>query len=122
MILISLLAAVVIAAGAILTVSAAKKSIPEGVNAVENFELQKYLGRWYEIARLDFKWERNLSNVTADYSLNDDGTVRVENRGYNYVKGKPSDAIGKAKFVDRTDVGMLKVSFFGPFYSGYNVV
>lgn len=98
------------------------KSIPKGAKPVTNFKKDKYLGKWYEIARLDFKHERNLNNVTADYSLNDDQTIRVVNRGYNYKTRENEQAIGKAKFRGDETVGALKVSFFGPFYSGYNVL
>ncbi|MDT3388723.1 MAG: lipocalin family protein, partial [Bacteroidota bacterium] len=97
-------------------------SIPEGAVAVKPFDKGKYLGKWYEIARLDFKYERNMNNTTAEYSLNDNGTIKVDNRGYNYKKGKWQQAIGKAKFVGDENLAMLKVSFFGPFYSGYNVI
>jgi apolipoprotein D and lipocalin family protein len=94
---------------------------PEGVDTVEGFELDRYLGTWYEVARLDHRFERGLTNVTATYSLREDGGVRVVNRGRN-ADGEWEDAEGKAYFVDRTDAGRLKVSFFGPFYGGYNVV
>lgn len=97
-------------------------SIPKGAVDVTPFNKVKYLGKWYEIARLDFKYERDLNNTTAEYELNDDGTIRVSNRGYNYVKHEWKQAIGKAKFVGEENVAMLKVSFFGPFYSGYNVI
>lgn len=98
------------------------QQIPQGAKAVTPFELDKYLGTWYEIARFDFKFEKDLNNVTAQYSKNDDGTVRVVNRGYNYLKDEWKEAIGKAKFREATDVAALKVSFFGPFYAGYNVL
>lgn len=97
-------------------------TIPRGVTAVSDFEIQKYAGRWYEIARQDFRFEKNMSHVTADYSLNKDGSVRVENQGYDYVQSKWKKSVGKAKPVEAKDVAMLKVSFFGPFYAGYNVV
>jgi len=95
--------------------------MPEGVHAVTGFELQRYLGTWYEVARLDHSFERGMSNVTAQYSLRDDGGVTVVNRGYKVEKGKWDEATGKAYFIDDTDVGRLKVSFFGPFYGGYNI-
>ena len=98
------------------------QTIPKGVTAVAPFEQEKYLGKWYEIARLDFKWERDLNNVTATYSLKENGDIKVDNKGYNYKKDKWEQSIGKAKAVDDPKVGMLKVSFFGPFYSGYNVI
>ncbi|MBN2485575.1 MAG: lipocalin family protein [Bacteroidales bacterium] len=97
-------------------------SIPKGVEAVGSFDAKKYTGTWYEIARFDFRFEKNLNNVTATYSLNPNGTIKVENRGYNYVTQEWKQAIGKAKFIDKPQVAMLKVSFFGPFYSGYNVI
>lgn len=97
-------------------------TIPKGAKAVENFNKTKYLGTWYEIARLDFYFERNLINTTANYSLNEDGSIRVINRGYEPFKKIWKESVGKAKFIDKENVGMLKVSFFGPFYGGYNVV
>lgn len=98
------------------------KTIPQGAQAVKPFDKDKYLGKWYEIARLDFRYEKNLNNTTANYSLNDDGTIKVVNRGYNYIENKDKEATGKAKFVGSTDEAKLKVSFFGPFYAGYNVI
>jgi apolipoprotein D and lipocalin family protein len=95
--------------------------IPEGVDPVDNFELESYLGTWYEIARLDHKFERGLSNVTANYALRDDGGVDVLNRGYYAEKGKWDEAEGKAYFIGDTGIGRLKVSFFGPFYGAYNI-
>lgn len=97
-------------------------SIPKGVVAVKPFDKEKYLGKWYEIARIDFKYERDLNNTTAEYSINANGTIKVDNKGYDTIKGKWEQAIGKAKFVGKDDIAMLKVSFFGPFYSGYNVI
>lgn len=97
-------------------------TIPQGAVAVKPFIKEKYLGKWYEIARKDFKYERDLSNTTAEYSLNSNGTIRVNNQGYNAKKGKWAQAIGKAKFVSDENIAMLKVSFFGPFYAGYNVI
>ena len=93
--------------------------IPDNVNPVGNFQLQRYLGVWYEIARLDHSFERGLSHVTATYSLRDDGGVRVINRGYSDEKHQWKEAEGKAYFVQGTDIGHLKVSFFGPFYGAY---
>lgn len=105
----------------IITTSSFRK-IPKGVTAVANFDQQKYLGTWYEIARLDYKWEKGLDHVTATYSLKDNGTIKVDNRGYNTKKDKWEQSIGKAKPVSDPTVAQLKVSFFGPFYAGYNVV
>jgi len=94
---------------------------PNAVEPVDNFELERYLGTWYEIARLDHSFERGLSQVTATYSLRDDGGVRVVNRGYSKQEQQWEEAVGKAYFVDERDKGHLKVSFFGPFYSSYVV-
>lgn len=80
------------------------------------------MGTWYEIARLDHRFERGLTKITAEYSLSEDGTVKVLNRGYNAEKGAWESAEGKAKFRGDRDVGSLKVSFFGPFYGGYHIV
>lgn len=95
---------------------------PNNVQPVKNFELQRYLGTWYEIARLDHSFERDLQQVTATYSLRDDGGIRVVNKGFNPKKNKWKEAIGKAYFVGDSDIGQLKVSFFGPFYGGYNII
>ena len=95
--------------------------IPENVQPVDNFSLEKYLGKWYEIARLDHSFERGLTRITADYSLRDDGGVRVLNRGYSVKDNSWKEAEGKAYFVKGSDQGYLKVSFFGPFYGSYIV-
>jgi apolipoprotein D and lipocalin family protein len=95
--------------------------IPKGVNAVNDFDSNKYLGKWYEIARLDHSFERGLDRVTAEYSLRDDGGVRVINRGFATAENKWKEAEGKAYFVRGHDEGYLKVSFFGPFYGSYVV-
>jgi len=95
--------------------------IPENVRPVDNFNLEKYLGIWYEIARLDHSFERGLTRVSAKYSLRDDGGVKVLNRGYSAKENKWKEAEGKGYFVKGSDQGHLKVSFFGPFYSSYIV-
>lgn len=95
--------------------------IPENVKPVNDFVLEKYLGKWYEIARLDHSFERGLSRVTAEYSLREDGGLRVINRGYSASDRRWKEAEGKAYFVDGPKVGYLKVSFFGPFYGSYVV-
>lgn len=97
-------------------------SIPKNAKAVKNFDIDRYLGIWYEIARFDFRFEKDLDNVSAQYSLNEDGNVIVLNSGYNYKKEEWKKAEGLAKFRGNKDVAELKVSFFGPFYAGYNVV
>lgn len=97
-------------------------TIPKNASAVKSFNKEKYLGKWYEIARFDFTFEKNLNNTTAEYSLNENGTIKVDNKGYDTVKKKWKQSIGKAKFVKNENTAMLKVSFFGPFYGGYNVL
>jgi len=96
-------------------------SKPDNVTPVAQFDAAKYMGKWYEIARLDHSFERALSHVTAQYSLRDDGGVNVVNRGYQAADAKWEVAQGKAYFVERPDIGYLKVSFFGPFYGSYIV-
>lgn len=95
--------------------------IPDGVKPVDGFNVEKYLGKWYEIARLDHSFERGLTRVTADYRLRDDGGVGVLNRGYSAKDDLWKEAEGKAYFVRGSDHGYLKVSFFGPFYGAYIV-
>ena len=96
-------------------------SVPEGIKPVSGFDLQRYLGTWYEIARLDHPFERGLNNITAEYSLRDDGGVNVLNSGFDIEEGEWQEAQGKAYFVESSDTGHLKVSFFGPFYASYVV-
>lgn len=96
-------------------------SLPEGIKPVTPFELQRYLGTWYEIARLDHKFERGLDHVTAQYEMREDGGVRVTNRGFNVNENKWEQAQGQAFFVGDSNTGHLKVSFFGPFYASYVV-
>ena len=96
-------------------------SVPEGIEPVEPFALDRYLGTWYEIARLDHRFERGLARVSATYSLDEDGTVRVVNRGHDVEEGEWRESVGRARFVDGADEGHLEVSFFGPFYGSYVV-
>ena len=109
-------------AGAATYLLAESDSIPASAEAVKDFDAERYMGKWYEIARFDFKFEKDLSFVTADYSENPNGSIKVTNNGYNTKKKRWQSAEGKAIFAKTPDVGMLKVSFFGPFYSGYNIV
>jgi apolipoprotein D and lipocalin family protein len=92
---------------------------PEGVHPVKNFQLERYLGQWYEIARLDHSFERGMSSVSANYSMREDGGVAVLNAGFTNDSQEWGEAEGKAYFVETPDVGHLKVSFFGPFYGSY---
>jgi len=95
---------------------------PENVIPVENFKLTEYLGTWYEIARLEHKFEKGMEAITATYSMREDGGVKVLNRGYKTAEKEWSEAEGKAYFVGASDKGFLKVSFFGPFYGSYIVM
>lgn len=94
---------------------------PKTVEPVKDFELDSYLGTWYEVARLDHSFERGLEQVSATYSMRSDGGVKVLNKGFDTEKGEWSDAEGKAFFVREKDEAYLKVSFFGPFYGSYVV-
>lgn len=91
------------------------------VNAVpvSGFDSEKYLGNWYEVARLDHSFERGLSHVSATYSRREDGKITVLNQGYKASSQKTKTAKGKAKFATDRTTGHLKVSFFGPFYGDY---
>jgi apolipoprotein D and lipocalin family protein len=95
---------------------------PEDVQPVHNFELSRYLGTWYEVARLNHSFEEGLQQVTATYELRGDGGVKVINRGFDTRKDAWDEAIGKAYFIGEQNIGQLKVSFFGPFYGAYNVI
>lgn len=95
--------------------------IPKGISPVDSFEIERFLGKWFEIARLDHRFERGLDAVTAEYSLLDSGVIKVLNSGYSQKKQERSEAEGKARFVNNVDTGHLKVSFFGPFYASYVV-
>ncbi|WJG09829.1 lipocalin family protein [Aliiglaciecola sp. LCG003] len=94
-------------------------SLPEGIKPIDNFNMSKYLGTWYELARLDHSFERGLEQVTAEYVLREDGGIDVINRGFDPESGKWDEANGKAYFVGEPSIGHLKVSFFGPFYASY---
>lgn len=105
--------------GAILGGMCGCVTVPRGVTPVENFEVERYLGKWYEIARLDHSFERGLDNVSAEYSLRPDGRIRVVNQGYDRERGKWREAKGRAEFAKSEETGFFRVSFFGPFYGSY---
>jgi len=96
--------------------------IPEGLKPTQGFDVNRYLGTWYEIARLDHSFERGLEKVTAHYSLRQDGGIKVVNRGFNPKTNTWKETVGKAYFLSDPDTGSLKVSFFGPFYGGYHII
>ncbi|GAB2804776.1 lipocalin family protein [Comamonas piscis] len=108
--------------GAAVALPGCAVSVPQGVQPVSGFDASKYMGTWYELARIDHRFEKGLTQVTATYSLNADGSVAVLNRGYDAAKKEWHEAEGKARFLGQSDKAALKVSFFGPFYGGYNVV
>lgn len=95
---------------------------PDGVLPVRDFQADRYLGAWYEIARLDHSFERGLTDVSAVYTRRPDGGIDVLNRGFDPVKGAWREARGRAYFLEGPEVGSLKVSFYGPFYGGYHVM
>ena len=107
---------------AFLVVACSSPTPPPGTTVVNNFEAKRYLGKWYEIARLDHKFESGLEQVTATYSTMDDGGIRVINRGFNPDRQMWQQSVGKAYFTGDPSRAALKVSFFGPFYGGYNVI
>ena len=98
---------------------------PQGIAAVTPFDLARYEGRWYEIARLDHRFERGMTDVSASYQRQPDGSVRVVNRGFDTQRdqgqGAWREAVGRARFTGSPQTGSLQVSFFGPFYGGYHV-
>lgn len=108
-------------AGVAVMAGCANTNPPPGVEAVTPFDLQRYQGRWYELARLDHSFERGMTDVSATYTPQADGSVRVVNRGFAAAPGQWREAVGKALFTGAPTTGSLKVSFFGPFYGGYHV-
>ena len=105
-----------------LLLTAACTRLPEGIRPVQGFELKRYLGEWHEVARMDHRFERGLTRVTATYSLRGDGSVKVLNRGWNASKAQWKEAEGRAVFIGSSSEGRLKVSFFGPFYGAYTIL
>lgn len=90
-------------------------------STIRNLNLKRYLGTWYEIARFDHSFEKGMDNTQAEYTLKEDGTVRVENTGWK--DGKFHRSTGKAfQPSPEKDPARLRVSFFGPFYSDYRVL
>ena len=102
-----------------LALAAGCVGVPKVDNApVAALDLNRYLGEWYEIARFDHSFERGVEQAKANYTQNADGTIKVVNSGIK--DGKPKTAIGKGKTTDTP--GLLRVSFFGPFYADYRVM
>lgn len=98
--------------------SVGNRAVPQPARSVE---IQRYLGRWYELARYEQGFQKDCESVTADYSLRDDGKIRVINRCVK-PDGRQKAATGRAKIVDAATSAKLKVSFFGPFYGDYWVL
>ncbi|ORM71892.1 outer membrane lipoprotein Blc [Pantoea rwandensis] len=111
-----------IAALSLTLVACKSPTPPKGVTPISPFDVNRYLGKWYEIARLDHRFERGKDHVTATYAKRTDGGISVLNRGYDPVKKQWNESDGKAYFTGKPDIAALKVSFFGPFYGGYNVI
>ena len=105
-----------------LLIPACGGGIPKNLKTIDNFDVSRYLGTWYEIARLDHSFERGLTNVTATYTLRDDDGINVLNKGYDKIKSEWKQAEGRAYFTGEKTAGRLKVSFFRPFYGGYNIL
>lgn len=103
-------------------VTGCSTALPEGLSSVTPFDANRYVGKWFEIARLDHSFERGLTDVSATYSLKPDGSLEVINRGFNTKKDEWKSATGRALFTGSQNQGSLKVSFFGPFYGGYHVL
>ena len=107
---------------ALLALAGCATAPPAGLTPVTPFDVNRYAGKWYEIARMDHSFERGLSDVSARYTVQPDGSVQVINRGFDVSRQAWKEAVGKALFTGDANRGALKVSFFGPFYGGYNVV
>lgn len=105
-----------------LSMSGCSTAPPEGLTSVTPFDVNRYLGKWFEIARLDHSFERGLTDVSATYALKPDGSLEVINRGFSTKKDDWKSATGRALFTGSPNQGSLKVSFFGPFYGGYHVL
>ncbi|WP_227870584.1 lipocalin family protein [Orrella marina] len=105
---------------AVVAISGCTVTVPQNIDVVSPFDINRYLGQWYEIARLDHSFERDMIKVSAIYSLSgEEGSIRVVNRGFDTRTQEWDEAVGRAKFLEGTNTGALKVSFFGPFYGGY---
>ncbi len=107
----------------VLVTAACSKSNDIVTTTVPELDLQQYVGKWYEVARFDHRFERDLVGCTANYSLNDDGTIRVINAGYKKtLTGEYKESEGKARRPNDNVQGKLEVSFFLWVYSDYNVM
>lgn len=117
-----ILAAGAVAVGLALVFNSCTVQVPSNLQPVTGFQSDKYLGKWYEIARLPMPFEKNLDNTTANYAKKDNGHIQVINRGHNYKTGKWKQSEGEARFLGDPSKAALKVAFFKPFWAGYNVI
>lgn len=99
-----------------------RPQVPQGVEPVGNFDVERYTGKWYEVARIEHRFEKNLVRTRAEYSLEADGSLRVKNRGFSPGKRVWKEVTGRAQFLGGPSIASLKVAFFGPVYTGYHVV
>ena len=113
---------IVTVAAAFLVTACSSPTPPPGVTVVENFNTQRYLGRWYEIARMDHRFERGLDHVTTTYTLRQDGGLNVVNKGYNPARGMWQTRQGDAMFTGSPQRAALKISFIGPNDGSYNII
>ena len=112
--LLSLIAATVLLTGC--------TGVPKGLTPVGAFDAKRYEGEWFEVMRLDHRFERGLSNVTASYSIRSDGSVSVLNKGFDTRRCRWRSIEGTARFLQDPQTASLAVSFFGPFAGGYHVI
>ncbi|NIG54041.1 lipocalin family protein [Chitinophaga sp. Cy-1792] len=117
-----LLTGAALAAGVFLYVKGRSVSIPKGATAVRPFILKKYLGTWYELAHLDYRFESHMNNVSSTYSLKPGGKIEVDSKGFDETLKKWKIFNGKAKFVKDKAEGRFMISFFPFMYVGHNVI
>jgi apolipoprotein D and lipocalin family protein len=107
---------------AVVTYGLLSKDIPKGAAAVHPFDADRYMGLWYEVARLPNRIEKNINQLTEEYILNEDGIMKVITKGYNFKKDEWKTINGKMRLAGSDNLGMLEVSYFGPLYLSYNVL
>ena len=117
-----LIAAAAGAGAAAIIYGLSKRDIPKGATAVKPFDRNRYFGKWYEIARMPSRIEKNIRSLTEEYTIREDGFIGVTTKAYNYKKDKWIEATGRMKFAGSENEGMLKVSYFGPFFAAYNIL
>ena len=118
-----LLSIIAVDIGSVCFFACCEKSNTINTSVVKTLDIERYMGRWYEIGRYDISFEKGLVGVTADYKMLNDGTIQVINTGYiDSLNGKIDIIEGKAKRRTEANDGALKVSFFLDFYAQYNVM